>query len=111
MLVRLRRRLLETSFKGLDSIKEGDVIALISDVSTSGGGLAQAAEKIKAKGAKVPVALVLVNRWQKVIEKLESMGIELIFAEEILNTKDLMKKEPINKFIKRAIKDVENLSA
>ena len=49
VLVRLRRRLLETSFKGLDSIKEGDVIALISDFQPQAEDLRRQQKKSRLK--------------------------------------------------------------
>lgn len=107
VVVRLRRRLLETSFKGQHSIEKGDVVALISDVATSGGGIIKAVEKIKTQGAEVPVALVLIKRGGEELDsRLESAGIELFYADEAKEAEDLT-KEPMKKFIEAELKEAK----
>lgn len=59
------------------SVSAGDRVLLIDDVATTGGSLLRAAESLRAVGANVDGAVVLVDRLEGAAEALRAEGIEM----------------------------------
>jgi orotate phosphoribosyltransferase len=90
VVVRNRRRLPVNAFKEKLPFQSGDAIVVISDVATSGTGIRQAIEKLWARGATVPAAIVLVNRGgEKLRLQLAQEKIELFAAIDAETRSDL----------------------
>ncbi len=58
-------------------LKPGDVTAVVEDVVTTGGSVLTAIDAVKAAGAEIRKALVVVDREEGGDEVFEKMGIEL----------------------------------
>jgi orotate phosphoribosyltransferase len=70
------------------SLREGDRVVIIEDVTTTGGSSLKAIEAVEALGCKVTKVLVIVDRLQGAEENLKKKGyrLESIFTiEELLN--------------------------
>lgn len=78
-IVRLRKQVSIGIFKYSLGVEphRGEVIAIVSDVATSGEGISAAADAIRKKGALVPFAFVLYDREQGAKERLEKDKIIL----------------------------------
>ncbi len=60
------------------SFKEGDEVVVVEDTATTGGSALKAVEAIEAAGGKVTFVLVLVDREEGGIEKIESKGYKVV---------------------------------
>lgn len=75
ILVRPKKLLLRSVVKG--ELKMGDRVLILSDVATTGFTIFETAQKILARGANAPYALVVFDRLQGATENLGRKGIEL----------------------------------
>jgi orotate phosphoribosyltransferase len=75
--LRPRKRLLRSAFKGRP-FRQGEKVALISDVATSGDTIYGAAEKVWQLGGVVSCAIVLYDRLDGAKEYLALYDIDLI---------------------------------
>lgn len=76
IIVRPMKHLNRSVVKG--SLKKKERVLLLNDVATVGWTIFEAAEKIRAVGAEVPYALVVMDRYQGAITNLARKGIQLI---------------------------------
>jgi orotate phosphoribosyltransferase len=67
-------------------LRPGDRVALVEDVLTTGGSVAQAVEAVRQAGATIEVVIGLVDRLQGARAKMESMGLRL---ESVFTLHDL----------------------
>lgn len=65
----------------------GKRVMVIDDVATSGGSILKAAEAVRAAGAVVETALVLINREEGADEALRKAGIRLL---SVLKARDFL---------------------
>lgn len=85
-VIRVNRELKSSAVKG--SINPGDSFLIVSDTSTHGWTIFEAAEIIWDHRCKTPCALVIYDRAQGAIENLQRKGLEL---NTILSSKSLLK--------------------
>ncbi|MDQ7786737.1 MAG: hypothetical protein RDU01_03940 [Thermodesulfovibrionales bacterium] len=76
IIIRSKKRLLRGTIKG--SLNKDDRVIILSDVATIGWTIFEAAEKVWDLGAKVPYALVVIDRDQGATVNLGRKGIELL---------------------------------
>jgi hypothetical protein len=76
VIVRPRRRFRGAEFKGAP-VTEGERFLVVSDVATSGAGIAAAADIIWQRGGRVPVAVVVYDRNQGAADNLRRIDIDL----------------------------------
>jgi len=97
--------------KLVEGVVEGEKVVLVDDVSTTGNTLASAVEALRATGALVECAFVIVDRCEGAREKLEKIGVvlkPLITVHEIfsiLEKNNLLDKtvvEAVRKYLERA---------
>lgn len=69
-----RKKLVEGNFK------EGDVVAVVDDVITTGGSTLKAIEQIEGEGGKVAFALVLLDREEGGRANIEARGVKVFSA-------------------------------
>lgn len=79
LTLRPRKRIRKAALKG-GKLKLGDSVAIITDVSTTGGTIAEAARMILALGGRVTAALSFVDRGSGAKETLAQMDIPLEFV-------------------------------
>jgi orotate phosphoribosyltransferase len=90
-------------------IMPGDYVLLVDDLVTTGGSLIKAAEALRAEGAIVKDALVLINREEGAIENLKKNGIKLHFllgireASRILYDMGIIDEERLRLILKQII--------
>ena len=65
------------------SIKSGDKVAIVEDVSTTGGSILKAIEAVRSSGASVKKVLVIVDRDEGARKVFEDMGYEFYSAFRI----------------------------
>lgn len=75
-VVRPRKRIRKAALKG-GQLKSGDAVAIVTDVSTSGGTIRDAARTIVEFGGKVVAAIVFVDREGRASDMLGQMEIPL----------------------------------
>lgn len=69
-----RKKLVEGNFK------EGDVVAVVDDVITTGGSTIKAIEQVEAEGGKVAFVLVLLDREEGGKANIEARGVKVFSA-------------------------------
>ncbi|BBG24035.1 orotate phosphoribosyltransferase [Sulfuracidifex tepidarius] len=62
----------------VEGIVEGKQVLVVDDVSTTGGSLVSAVNKVRENGGKVDKALVIVDREEGAKEKLKEAGVSLV---------------------------------
>jgi orotate phosphoribosyltransferase len=67
-----RGKLVEGNFKS------GDTVVVVDDTITTGGSTLEAIEKLRAEGAQVAFALVLVDRSEGGVEAIEAAGVPVV---------------------------------
>jgi len=87
IIIRLREEVSLDSQKGAKITSQNSVV-IVSDVLTSGESIEKVAEIIRRHGAKVPYAIVLLDRERGGKEKLEQSGIRV---EALLTRRQLEK--------------------
>ena len=60
------------------TIRSGDRVVLLEDVTTTGGSALKAAEKLKSMGCEVAACITILDREEGGIEAFKSAGIRLI---------------------------------
>ena len=73
------------------ALSEGDRVAIIEDVTTTGGSSLKAIEAVEAVGCKVAKVLVIVDRQQGATENLKKKGYRL---ESIFTVEELLSIDP-----------------
>ena len=101
VIIRQRRRLPINSVKGYLHEKSINNIVIISDVTTTGGGIEAAIKKLETEKTKVLGAVVLVNRMNE--EDMNRLGIPLFYAIHIKEKSEL-EREPMKSYIERKMK-------
>lgn len=69
-----RKKLVEGNFKN------GDVVAVVDDVITTGGSTLKAIDQIEAEGGRVAFALVLLDREEGGRANIEARGVKVFSA-------------------------------
>jgi orotate phosphoribosyltransferase len=73
------------------NVPPGGKVVVIEDVATTGGSLVKTVERLRAAGAKVERALVIVDRQEGGMEAARTAGIELL---PVLTRDELMRLAP-----------------
>lgn len=92
IIVRPKKLLIRSFIKG--NLTKNDRVLILSDVATSGYTIFQAAQKIWMLQAKVPCALVVLDRAQGATDNLWRKGIELY---SLSSAQSLNENETANK--------------
>ncbi|AEH60491.1 orotate phosphoribosyltransferase [Methanosalsum zhilinae DSM 4017] len=77
-----------TKSRFIGKVDRGTKIALVEDVTTSGGSVIEAISAIRDTGAIVEAVITVVDRSEGAAEKLKSMDIDLLY---LVNADDLTK--------------------
>lgn len=74
-------------------IKEGELVAILDDVSSTGGSLLYAVEKVRQTGGKVKDTIVVVDRNQGAAENLKEEGVDLHYVINTLRVIEHLRQE------------------
>jgi len=78
LIVRKKKKDYGTGKQIEGEVREGDMVILVEDVTTTGGSVLRAAKVIESEGAKVKAIFVVVDREEGARESLEKEGYHLI---------------------------------
>ncbi len=78
LIVRKERKGYGTDVEVEGSLREGEEVVLVEDVTTTGGSVLAAAEALERKGGRCRRVVVVVDRLEGAREALGARGIELI---------------------------------
>lgn len=78
LIVRKKKKDYGTGKQIEGEVREGDIVTLVEDVTTTGGSVLRAAKVIESEGAKVKAIFVVVDREEGARESLEKEGYSLI---------------------------------
>lgn len=76
-------------------LKEGEEVVIVDDLTTTGGSLIDAAEKVRNAGGEVEHALILLNREEGAVENLKQEGIELHRITNVTDTIEFLRKNEL----------------
>jgi orotate phosphoribosyltransferase len=78
LIVRKKKKDYGTGKQIEGEVREGDMVILVEDVTTTGGSVLRAAKVIESEGAKVKAIFVVVDREEGARESLKKEGYRLI---------------------------------
>jgi orotate phosphoribosyltransferase len=93
LTLRPRRRIRKMALKG-GELKPGDCVAIVTDVATSGGTIAGAAETIMQLGGRIAAAISLFDREEGAKDMLAQMDVPFV---SILSKPDFQTAEQVHK--------------
>ena len=78
IIIRKKSKDYGTKSKIEGDLKEGDMVILVEDVTTTGGNVIKAVEEIRSMGGVVDRVFVVVDRGEGAKDNLEKIGVKLI---------------------------------
>ncbi|MBW9220049.1 orotate phosphoribosyltransferase [Methanothermococcus sp. SCGC AD-155-N22] len=78
IIIRKKSKDYGTKSKIEGDLKEGDMVILVEDVTTTGGNVIKAVEEIRSMGGVVDRVFVVVDRGEEAKDNLEKIGVKLI---------------------------------
>jgi len=92
VIIRKKKREHGTENQIEGSVEKEARVLIIEDVATSGGSIVKTIQALRAEGAIVDKALVVVDRESGAEEKLKELGVEL---QPLLSVKDILDKKDL----------------